>query len=96
MRTQIGQIEEPDDGSAPTVAGTDVPVWELAAYWDRRFTDDEILKGYPELQREDLDAAWRYYVDHRTETLGHMKRAGWRISDDVNPPVRRSTPWLLK
>ena len=54
-------------GGAPTVKGTRVPVRAVACLW--RATGDRALirRNYPRLSDDDVEAAIRFYEEHRTE-----------------------------
>jgi uncharacterized protein (DUF433 family) len=54
-------------GGAPTIRGTRVPVRAVACVW--RATGDRglIVRNYPHLSADDVDAAPRFYADHRPE-----------------------------
>ena len=54
-------------GGAPTIKGTRVPVRAVACVW--RATEDRALvrRNYPRLSEDDVEAAIRYYEDHRAE-----------------------------
>ena len=54
-------------GGAPTIQGTRVPVRAVACVW--RATGDwaQIRRNYPRLSDDDIEAAIRYYDEHRVE-----------------------------
>lgn len=53
-------------GGAARIRGTRIPVSVLSKY-ARRMTDSEILKAFPQLQPEDLVAAWQYAEQYLQE-----------------------------
>ena len=54
-------------GGAPTIKGTRVPVRAVACIW--RATEDRALirRNYPRLSEADVEAAIRYYEEHRAQ-----------------------------
>ena len=54
-------------GGAAVVRGTRVPVRAIAFYWRESGDKARVLRNYPQLTRETLDEAIRYYEDHRAE-----------------------------
>ncbi len=54
-------------GGAPTIKGTRVPVRAVACLW--RATGDRqlIRRNYPHLSKTDVEAAIRFYQEHRAE-----------------------------
>lgn len=54
-------------GGSPTIRGTRVPVRAVACLWRATGDRDLIVRNYPRLSRDDVDAALRYYAEHRVE-----------------------------
>jgi len=44
-----------------------IAVWMLVEMQQLGLSDDEILAHYPDVPREELDAAWRYALRHPAE-----------------------------
>ena len=51
-------------GGKPIVKGTRIPVWLLLELQADGATEDELLRDYPHLSREDIRAAFAYADDH--------------------------------
>lgn len=62
-------------GGQPVVAGTRIPVATLVRSQQLGMDFDEILAEYPSLRAPDLDAAMRYYLDHRDEIDALIREA---------------------
>jgi uncharacterized protein (DUF433 family) len=54
-------------GGNARIRNTRIPVWTLVAYRDQGSSEAELLHNYPDLEAEDLQAAWDYYQHHRRE-----------------------------
>ena len=54
-------------GGAPTILGTRVPVRAVACLWRATGDRDLVMRNYPHLSAEDVDAALRFYAEHRSE-----------------------------
>ena len=54
-------------GGAAVIRGTRIPVRAVAFYWREKPDRERILRNYPQLSRETLDEAIRYYEAHRAE-----------------------------
>ena len=54
-------------GGVARVARTRIPVWVLVRARQLGGSEEEILRGYPTLSRDDLDNAWAYYALHRDD-----------------------------
>lgn len=54
-------------GGAPTIRGTRVPVRAVACLWRATGDRNLITRNYPHLSLEDVDAALRYYAEHRAD-----------------------------
>jgi uncharacterized protein (DUF433 family) len=54
-------------GGDPRVVRTRIPVWLLAQARRQGLSDDDILRAYPTLRREDLAFAWAYCHLHADE-----------------------------
>ena len=65
---------EPLIRKTPGVCGGDacigrrrIPVWLLVEQRDLGLTDEELLANYPDVPREELEAAWTYALRHPAE-----------------------------
>jgi uncharacterized protein (DUF433 family) len=54
-------------GGSPTIRGTRVPVRAIACLWRATSDREFVIRNYPHLSADDVDAALRYYADHRAE-----------------------------
>lgn len=54
-------------GGRARIQNTRIPVWTLISYRRLGLSDKELLLDYPTLGLEDLQAAWAYYEQHRSE-----------------------------
>ena len=59
-------VRDPDIvGGAPTIKGTRVPVRAVACLWGATGDRALIRRNYPRLSEDDVEAAIRYYEEHR-------------------------------
>lgn len=54
-------------GGRPRVAGTRIPVWQIAHLWQLGELVDGILTAFPRLTPASLHSALAYYWDHQAE-----------------------------
>ncbi|MFN3648296.1 MAG: DUF433 domain-containing protein [Armatimonadota bacterium] len=54
-------------GGDACIRNTRIPVWLLEDYRRAGLTEDELLRDYPALTRDDLQLAWDYASCHRLE-----------------------------
>jgi type III restriction enzyme len=54
-------------GGSPRIRGTRVPVRAIACLWSATGDRDLIRRNYPHLTPEDVEAAIRFYEEHRAE-----------------------------
>ena len=55
---------EPDKRSGkPCIRGMRITVWDLLQWRGAGITEDEILADYPELEKEDFQAAYAYAAE---------------------------------
>ena len=54
-------------GGDARIRSTRIPVWTLVTYRALGLSDRELLDNYPNLEIEDLQAAWSYYEQHQAE-----------------------------
>jgi uncharacterized protein (DUF433 family) len=54
-------------GGEACIRRTRISVWMLVGYRKLGVSDARLLEFYPDLTRQDLDAAWAYYRDHTEE-----------------------------
>jgi uncharacterized protein (DUF433 family) len=66
-------------GGQPRIRNTRIPVWTLVEFRQQGADDEELLRNYPGLTREDLTAAWTYYAQHQEELKSRI---------NVNPASR--------
>jgi len=65
----MSRIEETPNvwGGAACIAGMRIPVWILELARRQGVSEGELLKAYPRLRAEDIDAAWAYARLHLNE-----------------------------
>lgn len=54
-------------GGNARIRNTRIPVWSLVSFHQQGAPDEYLLRNYPGLTHEDLEAAWSYYKEHREE-----------------------------
>ncbi len=54
-------------GGNARIRNTRIPVWTIVSFKKLGVSDSELLKRYPDLSQQDLDEAWAYYEQNRTE-----------------------------
>jgi len=51
----------------PRIRNTRIPVWLLVSFHNQGASNQELLRNYPSLTLNDLQAAWDYYSNHKNE-----------------------------
>ncbi|OAD21643.1 protein containing DUF433 [Candidatus Thiomargarita nelsonii] len=51
----------------PHIRNTRIPVWLLVSFHNQGASNQELLRNYPSLTLNDLQAAWNYYNNHKDE-----------------------------
>ena len=54
-------------GGNARIRDTRIPVWTLVSFQKQNASDEELLRNYPALTKEDLIAAWSYYKENTQE-----------------------------
>jgi len=54
-------------GGRARISGTRIPVWTVESFWRDGASDQQILKAYPSLMSNHLDAVRKYVLDHAEE-----------------------------
>ncbi len=54
-------------GGNARIRETRIPVWTLVSFRQQGADDSELLRNYPGLTQQDLEAAWSYYAQHPEE-----------------------------
>jgi uncharacterized protein (DUF433 family) len=54
-------------GGDGCIRNTRIAVWMLVALKKQGASEERILRGYPDLTHEDLNAAWDYFRDYSEE-----------------------------
>ncbi|GAC1492124.1 MAG: DUF433 domain-containing protein [Chamaesiphon sp.] len=67
LSSKVIQVTKGVCGGQPRIHNTRIPVWTLVSFRQQGADDEELLRNYPSLTREDLTAAWAYYEQHRPE-----------------------------
>ena len=69
MATVTDRITKIPDicGGDACIRGHRIPVWVLVGYRKLGLSDPEVLRNYPTLTLDDLQAAWEYAAAHPEE-----------------------------
>ena len=54
-------------GGEARIRETRIPVWTLVSFRQQGASDEELLKNYPSLDQQDLEAVWQYYNKNKKE-----------------------------
>jgi len=54
-------------GGNARIRDTRIPVWTLVSFRQQGASDEELLRNYPGLNQQDLEAAWSYYAQYPEE-----------------------------
>ncbi len=54
-------------GGNARIRDTRIPVWTLVSFRQQGASEEELLKNYPTLNHQDLEAAWSYYEQYPQE-----------------------------
>jgi type III restriction enzyme len=54
-------------GGNARIRQTRIPVWTLVSFRLQGASDEELLRNYPGLNRQDLEAAWAFYASNKVE-----------------------------
>lgn len=54
-------------GGNARIRDTRIPVWTLVSFHQQGAYDEELLRNYPGLNQQDLEAAWSYYAQYPAE-----------------------------
>ncbi|MFN6471844.1 MAG: DUF433 domain-containing protein [Nostoc sp. SerVER01] len=54
-------------GGNVRIRDTRIAVWALVSFRQQGVSEEELLRNYPALTREDLEASWLYYEEHPEE-----------------------------
>jgi uncharacterized protein (DUF433 family) len=60
-------------GGEACLRGTRIPVWLLVSYRNQGMTDEDILKGYPDLSAADLFCVWAYAKAYGAEIAAAIR-----------------------
>jgi uncharacterized protein (DUF433 family) len=87
-------------GGDPCVRDTRIPVWSLVERRRHGLTDEEIIRGLPDLTSEDLAVAWQYAKDHALEIdrslwLNEACMVEWSGPDDLASTIRQGSQFGL-
>lgn len=67
MKTSLIQKTLGICGGNARIRSTRIPVWTLVSFRQQGASDQELLRNYPSLTSQDLEAAWSYYQEHPEE-----------------------------
>lgn len=54
-------------GGNARIRDTRIAVWTLVSFRQQGASEEELLRNYPTITPEDLEAAWSYYKEHSQE-----------------------------
>lgn len=54
-------------GGNARIRNTRIPVWTLVSFHQQGASQEELLRNYPGLNQQDLEAAWSYYAQYPEE-----------------------------
>ncbi|BAU08314.1 DUF433 domain-containing protein [Fischerella thermalis CCMEE 5330] len=54
-------------GGNARIRDTRITVWTLVSFRQQGASEEELLRNYPGLTPQDLEAAWSYYQEHLQE-----------------------------
>ena len=54
-------------GGSAITRDTRIPVWTLVSLREQGASEQELLRNYPGLNQQDLEAAWWYYTQQKEE-----------------------------
>lgn len=54
-------------GGNARIRDTRIPVWTLVSLREQGASEQELLRNYPGLNHQDLEAAWSYYAKQKEE-----------------------------
>jgi uncharacterized protein (DUF433 family) len=54
-------------GGRPRIAGTRIPVWQIANLWNMGETIPELLEAFPHVTPAAVHSALAYYFDHQVD-----------------------------
>jgi len=54
-------------GGNARIRDTRIPVWTLVSFHQQGASQEELLRNYPGLNQQDLEAAWSYYAQYPEE-----------------------------
>ncbi len=69
-------IEQNKMGGVPCIRGLRIPVATVVGMVSNGMSEDEILKAYPDLEREDIREALRYAAEAVRERAIPLVKAG--------------------
>jgi uncharacterized protein (DUF433 family) len=79
-----------DVPSSPSILNSRITVEHIANYFKEGWGVTDIQRDLPQLTREEIEAAIQYYLNHREDIEGAMRRS--REIYAVNAPQQESVP----
>lgn len=69
QKTSLATIQKTPGvcGGQARIRQTRIPVWTLVSFRQQGASDEELLRNYPGLSQQDLEAAWSYYAENAAE-----------------------------
>jgi uncharacterized protein (DUF433 family)/DNA-binding MarR family transcriptional regulator len=79
--TDCARIVRHNSDSEPLIVGSNVPVLQIAAYFEDGKTMEEIQEDFQDLMEDDFVDALRYYMHHRKEMIVQLQE--YMKTDDI-------------
>lgn len=61
-------------GGDACIRGTRIPVWVLVMHRDDGMSDEDLLRNFPWVSKEDLNFAWQYFESNKESILAERER----------------------
>ena len=74
-------VEPGKMGGKPCIRGLRFTVYDLASYLASGMTEEEILKDFPYLEKEDFQAVYEFFASI-PENLEPWQGDAWEVSDE--------------
>lgn len=71
--TDCARIVRHNSDSEPLIVGSNVPVLQIAVYFEKKKTMEEIQEDFQDLMEDDFVDALRYYMHHRKEMAAQLQ-----------------------
>lgn len=64
-------IESDKRGGKPTIRGLRITVYDVLDYLASGMTEDQIIKDFPDLERDDIRACLKFAAERERRLMGH-------------------------